>query len=310
MDPIILFFLLGLAAGMLRSDLRIPAAVYDFLSIYLLLAIGLKGGLELHHFPLGSLLPKVIVVVIVLGVFLPLVGYLVLRGMGKFPRVDAAAVAAHYGSVSVGTYAIAVAYLNTKHLEFESYITLFLAVLEMPAILVGVLLARGIDRNVPWKNLLHEILTGKAVICLAGGILIGWSAGPQRLASLNVFFVDLFRGMLSLFLLEMGLICSGQISALRRYGMFLVIFGVAMPFLGAFLAGMLGSFFHLSVGGVTLLMVLGASASYIAVPAAMRLSVPEANPSLFLAVSLGVTFPFNVTVGIPLYLKAAQVFFS
>ncbi|GIW52374.1 MAG: sodium-dependent bicarbonate transport family permease [Gemmatimonadales bacterium] len=305
LDPIILFFLLGVAAGLAGSDLRMPSAIYDFLTIYLLLAIGLKGGAELAKYPLLPLLPKVAAVVL-LGLVLPAIAYPVLRRAGKLKRADAASIAAHYGSVSMGTYAVALAYLGTQGVEYESYTTLFLALLEMPAIIVGVILARGITAQTHWGRLAREVFTGKAIVCLLGGLFIGWIAGEDSLSSVNGFFVDLFRGMLALFLLEMGLLCAAQMSPLRRYGPFLIAFGILMPLFGAALGTGLGLVLDLSPGGTALLAVLAGSASYIAVPAAMRISVPEANPALSLAASLGVTFPFNVTLGIPLYLQMAR----
>ncbi len=305
LDPIILFFLLGVAAGLVRSDLRIPSAVYDFLSIYLLLAIGLKGGIELAQYPLLPLLPKIVAVVL-LGIVLPLIAYSVLRSAGRFKRADAASIAAHYGSVSVGTYAVALAYLATQKVEYESYMTLFLVLLEMPAIIAGVVLARGITAQTQWGRLAHEVFTGRAIVCLLGGLLIGWIAGQDGLTSIDGFFFDLFRGMLALFLLEMGLLCAAQMGALRCYGPFLIVFGILMPLVSAVLGCGLGHVLDLSHGGTALLAVLAASASYIAAPAAMRISVPEANPALSLAASLGVTFPFNVTLGIPLYLEMAR----
>lgn len=304
-DPIILFFLLGVVAGLARSDLRMPSAIYDFLSIYLLLAIGLKGGVELARYPLAPLVPRMILVVAA-GLVLPILIFPVLRAVGRLPRPDAASIAAHYGSVSVGTYAVALAYLTSQEVAYESYVTLFLVLLEMPAIVVGVILARGVSRRTQWGRLAHEVFAGKAVVCLLGGLLIGWIAGQEGLTSMHGFFFDLFRGMLALFLLEMGLLCAVQMGTLRQHGLFLLAFGVLMPLVGAAAGAGLGWGMGLSAGGTALLAVLFASASYIAVPAAMRISVPEANPALSLAASLGVTFPFNVTVGIPLYLELAR----
>lgn len=304
-DPVILFFLLGVGAGLARSDLRLPPALYDFLSMYLLLSIGLKGGVELAEQPFAPLVPQ-IAVVFLMGVVLPLLAYPLLRYVGRFRRVDAASIAAHYGSVSVGTFAVAVAYLGTRGIPYESYLALFLVILEMPAILVGVVLARGLPGGSRWGHLAHEILAGKAIALLSGGLVIGWISSPESLASLEGFFFGLFRGFLALFLLEMGLICSAQIASLRRWGPFLAAFGVLMPVVSAVIGCLAGLLLGLSTGGTALLGVLAASASYIAVPAAMRISVPEANPTLSLAASLGVTFPFNVTLGIPLYLKMAQ----
>lgn len=300
MDPIILFFLLGLAAGLLRSELRLPSAVYDFLSIVLLLAIGLKGGIELAKQPFAGLLPQILTVV-AMGVVLPLAAYPVLRFAGKFKRADAASIAAHYGSVSVGTYAVAVAYLGSRQIFFEEHIPLLLVVLEVPAILVGIILARGMNKQTRWGVVAHEVFLGKGVVLLLGGLLIGWAAGPEGIAQLKPLFFDLFKGVLALFLLEMGILTASQFSSLRRYGLFLLGFGILMPLVSGIVGAILGYLLGLSVGGTTMLAILAASASYIAVPAAMRISVPEANPTLSLSASLGVTFPFNVLLGIPIY---------
>ena len=300
-----LFFLLGLAAGIARADLRLPPAIYEFLSILLLLSIGLKGGVELATQPFGALLPQMFAVVL-MGILLPLAAYPVLRFAGRLERADAASIAAHYGSVSVGTYAVAAAYLTYRQVAFEEYMPVFLVLLEMPAIVVGILLARGVDRNTPWRVVGREVLLGKSVVLLLGGLLIGWVAGPQGIKPIEGLFFDLFKGVLALFLLEMGLIAAGQVGSLRRHGGFLIAFGVAMPLVAGALGAGLGWMLGLSVGGTALLTTLAASASYIAVPAAMRQSVPEANPTLSLAASLGVTFPFNFLVGIPLYHRLAE----
>ena len=304
-DPIILFFLLGLAAGLLRSELRLPAAVYELVSILLLLAIGLKGGVELAKQPFSHLLPQMLAVV-AMGFFLPLVAFPVLRYAGRFKRADAASIAAHYGSVSVGTYAVAVAYFGTRQIAFEEYMPLLLVLLEIPAILVGIVLARGLSRQTRWGTVAHEVFLGKGIVLLIGGLLIGWAAGPEGLSSIKPLFFDLFKGILALFLLEMGLITAAQVGSLRQYGPFLLVFGVAMPLFSALVGTGLGWALGLSVGGTAMLATLAASASYIAVPAAMRLSVPEANPTLSLVAVLGITFPFNVLAGIPLYYVVAE----
>jgi hypothetical protein len=305
LDPVVLFFLLGLAAGLARAELRLPPAIYEFLSTVLLLAIGLKGGVELASQSLAALLPKM-TAVILMGILLPLAAYPVLRYAGGLARADAASIAAHYGSVSVGTYAVAVAYLGFRQVAFEGYLPVFVVLLEMPAIVVGILLARGIDRQTRWQRVAHEVLLGKSILLLFGGLLIGWVAGPEGIRSIEGLFFDLFKGVLALFLLEMGLIAAGQIGSLRRHGLFLIAFGIAMPLVAGVLGAGLGRLLALSVGGTALLATLAASASYIAVPAAMRLSVPEANPTLSLGASLGVTFPFNILVGIPLYHQLAE----
>ncbi|MFH1011729.1 MAG: sodium-dependent bicarbonate transport family permease [bacterium] len=305
-DPVVLFFFLGLAADLLRSDLRLPPAIYEFLSVLLLLSIGLKGGVELATQSFAALLPKM-VVVIRLGILLKLIADPVLRYAGRFKRVDAASIAAHYGSVSVGTFAVAMAHLTSHQVPYEHYMTLILVLLEIPAIAVGVALARGITRETRWGFLAHEVLFGKSIVLLLGGLLIGWAAGPEGVESLNGLFFDLFKGVLALFLLEMGLICATQVGSLRRHGLFLVGFGVGMPLFGAAIGSVVGWLMDLSPGGTALLATLSGSASYIAVPAAMRLMVPESNPALSLGASLGVTFPFNVTLGIPLYLQMARL---
>ncbi|MFO7763500.1 MAG: sodium-dependent bicarbonate transport family permease [Wenzhouxiangellaceae bacterium] len=305
MDPIILFFLLGLAAGLAKSELKLPSAIYEFVSILLLLSIGLKGGVELARQPFLALLPDILAA-LALGVFLPLVAFPVLLLLGKFKRADAASIAAHYGSVSVGTYAVAVAWLASRNIEFEAQMPLLLVVLEIPAILVGILLVRGRGQQTRWGEVAHEVFLGKGIVLLIGGLLIGWLSDPDALASIEPLFFDLFKGILAVFLLEMGLITASRAGSLRHYGLFLIGFGIAMPLFGAVVGGLLGLALGLSPGGTMVLATLAASASYIAVPAAMRISVPEANPTLSLTASLGVTFPFNVLVGIPLYWRLAE----
>ena len=305
MDPVILFFLLGLVAGLARSELRLPPAIYELLSILLLLTIGLKGGVELAQQPVARILPQALAVLL-MGILLPLLVFPVLRAVGRLDRPNAASVAAHYGSVSVATYAVGVTYLATVGISFEAHLALFLVILEIPAIVVGIVLARGISRDTKWGRLSHEIFLGKSIVLLIGGLLIGWAAGPKGVAPLEPLFFDAFKGVLALFLLEMGLIAASQARALRKRGLFLVAFGVVAPVPLAFIGALLGWALGLSIGGTTMLAVLAGSASYIAAPAAMRIAVPEAHPALSLTASLGVTFPFNIFIGIPLYLAIAS----
>lgn len=303
-DPVILFFILGIVAGLARSNLRLPEQIYEFVSFLLLLSIGLKGGIELARQPFNVLLPQIVAVAL-MGMLLPLFAFPVLRSLGKFKRADAASIAAHYGSVSVGTFAVAVAYLNNNDVFFEEYFPVLVVVLEIPAILVGILLVRGLSKTTQWGLVAHEIFSGKGIVLLTGGLVIGWVSGPANVTTIEPLFFDLFKGILALFLLEMGLIVSSQLAALRRYGLFLVVFGILMPLFSASVGTLLGLLLNLSVGGTAMLATLAASASYIAVPAAMRISVPEANPTLSLTASLGVTFPFNVLLGISLYYEVA-----
>lgn len=308
-DPVVLFFLLGLGAGLARAELKLPTAIYEFVSMILLLSIGLKGGMQLAVQPLGSLLPDVMVV-IGLGLVLPLIAFPVLRFVGRLPRADAASVAAHYGSVSVGTFAVAISYAASRGISYEAYMPLFLVVLEIPAILVGIVLARGISRQTRWGALSREILLGKSVVLLLGGLVIGWIAGPVGLKPVEPLFFDLFKGVLALFLLEMGLIASGHLSGALRHGPFLLVFGVATPVAFASIGIGCGWALGLSPGGILLLAVLAGSASYIAAPAALRAAVPEANPAISLTASLAITFPFNILVGIPLYHRMVEAWLA
>jgi hypothetical protein len=299
-EPVILFFLLGLSAGLLRSDLKIPGVVYEALSIFLLLAIGLKGGVELaRHDVLDLAVPALVVVSV--AMLIPLACFPVLLRVGRLPRADAASIAAHYGSVSVVTFAVASSFLASRSVAADGYMTVFLALLELPALLVGVFLARRGQGQVSWGTLLHEVLAGKSIILLAGGLLIGWLAGPEGIRPLDRVFFDLFKGMLAFFLLEMGLVAAGRLADLRRAGPFLVAFAVVAPVCAGLLGIVTASLLGFSVGNAVLLATLYASASYIAAPAAMRIAVPEANPALSIGASLGITFPFNLISGIPLY---------
>jgi hypothetical protein len=305
LDPVVLFFVLGVAAGLARAELRLPAAIYDFVSAILLLSIGLKGGIQLASQPVGSLAVDV-ALVLILGVLLPLLVFPVLRFAGRLPRADAASVAAHYGSVSVGTFAVAISYAARQGIAYEEHLPLFVVLLEVPAILVGILLARGVSRETRWGPLAHELFLGKSIVLLLGGLAIGWAAGPEGVQPFAPLFFDLFKGVLALFLLEMGLIASSQISGALRYGLFLVAFGLVAPVVLAAIGAGFGMLMGLSPGGVMLLAVLAGSASYIAAPATMRAAVPEANPAISLTASLAITFPFNILVGIPLYHRMTE----
>ncbi len=299
-DPIIAFFLLGALAGLLRADLRLPQAIYEFLSTLLLLSIGLKGGVELARQPMRGLAPE-IAAVVALGVALALAAYGILRAFGRLERPDAASIAAHYGSVSVGTFAVAVAFLLHADVPYEPKLALFLVVLEVPALLVGILLARGRQSAAAWGPVLREVLLGRSVLLLLGGLAIGWFAGAEGIKGFAPLFVDLFKGILALFLLEMGLIASEHFGWLRRHGLFLAAFAIAVPVVFGLAGAACGLALGLSPGGTTLLATLAGSASYIAAPAAMRTAVPEASPALSLTASLAITFPFNIVAGIPLY---------
>jgi hypothetical protein len=299
-EPVILFFLLGLLAGLARSDLKIPAVLYESLSIFLLLAIGLKGGVELARQSLAELLLPALVIVGI-GAVLPLIAFPVLQRLGKLSRADAASVAAHYGSVSVVTFAVGAAYLANLGVDYEGYMVVFLVLLEFPALMIGVWLARRGQGESNLGKVLHEVFAGKSIVLLVGGLLICWLAGADGLKPLDKVFFDLFKGLLAIFLLEMGLVAASRIGDLRRAGAFLLGFAVVMPLFAGTLGALTASLLGLSVGGAALLATLYASASYIAAPAAMRIAVPEANPALSIGAALGITFPFNLVIGIPAY---------
>ena len=304
LDVVVGFFILGAIAQLVRSDLRLPTGLYQSCVIFLLLAIGLKGGAALSSYSAATLVPQSLAVV-AFGALLPLVAFPILYWIGKWSRIDAAATAAHYGSVSVATYAVAVALLDARGVDYEAYFPLFVALLEVPAIIVGILLARGAMARDEMGKVAHEVAFNQGVLLLLGGIAIGAWAG-ERTASVMPFFGTLFHGVLALFLLEMGRVAAARLPEIRAQGAFLLSFGIVMPLLGAAGGAGLAILLGLSPGGIFLLAVLGSSASYIAVPAAMAVALPQANASVSITLSLAITFPFNVLVAIPVYLALVQ----
>jgi len=308
-SPIILMFVLGIAASLLRSDLRLPESIYNALAIYLLLAIGLKGGVELHKTPLSEFFWPALVTLI-LGILTPVTAYNILRRLGKLDRLNASAIAAHYGSVSAVTFIVAVAFAGMNGYTPEGYLPALVAILEVPAIVVALMIAYTREKRAgSWQDALHEVLAGRSILLLAGGLIIGWITGPSGFESISPFFQSGFQGALALFLLEMGIITARRLEGLKEIGGFLIMFGIAVPLLHGFLAILLGSFAGLSVAGSAILGAMVSSASYIAAPAAVRIALPEANPTLYLTASLGITFPFNITFGIPIYFAIAEWIF-
>ena len=319
-DVVVLFFLLGVFARLVKSDLRLPEALYETLSIYLLLAIGLKGGIELSKQPLAALAPQV-AACMALGFAIPFLLYPVGRAL-RLGGADAAALAAHYGSVSVVTYAVASAALAREGIAHESHAALWVAVMEAPGLVAGILLARWSARRAAagggtgegagegahggWGTLAHDVLFGKSVLLLLGGLAIGAVAGEAGTAPIQAVFIDPFKGVLALFLLELGLVAGGRLAEVRRFGAAVLVIGLGAPPLLALAGGAVGLGLGLSTGGVALLATLAASASYIAAPTAMRIAVPQANAALSITAALGITFPFNIVVGIPLYIALAQ----
>ncbi len=310
-DVVVLFFLLGVFARLVKSDLRLPEALYETLSIYLLLAIGLKGGIELSKQPLAALAPQVAAAVL-LGFAIPFALFPLLRAF-RLNGPDSAALAAHYGSVSVVTFAVVTAALAREGIAYESHAPLWVAVMEAPGLVAGILLARWSMRNegeagkpTRWGALAHDVLFGKSVLVLMGGLAIGAVAGVEGTAPIKALFIDPFKGVLALFLLELGLVAGGRLSELRRFGAPVLLVGLIAPPLLALAGAAVGVALQLSTGGVAIMATLAASASYIAAPTAMRIAVPQANAALSITAALGITFPFNLVVGIPLYIQLAK----
>lgn len=318
-DPAILFFVFGILAGSLKSNLEIPPQISRFLSLYLLMALGLKGGFALAQS--GMTLEVLISLGAALGmaVLVPVLGYLTLRRF--LNGFDAAAIAATYGSVSAVTFITAVQYLDTHGINFGGHMAAAMALMESPAIVLAVVLANharqkaaaaagpGVTAsgNAPLGRILHEALTDGAQLLLVGAMLIGILTGASGEAAMKPFSVDLFKGMLAFFLLDMGLLAARNMGKLKGQSVWLLVYAIAGPLVHAGIALALGWALGMSSGNVALLMVLAASASYIAVPAVIRHAIPEANPSLYFGMSLGLTFPFNILIGIPLYVHVAQL---
>jgi hypothetical protein len=311
LSPIILFFVLGFAAAYAKSDLTVPEAVAKAMSLYLLFAIGFKGGASVASHGVDTALILSLVAGVVLSFVLPLVAFALLRVMSGLDVTNAAAVAAHYGSISIVTFVAGTSVLDSAGLAGEGFMVAVAAAMEAPAILAALwLIARYGDKTNSEEmdgELLREILLNGSIVLLIGSFLIGAITGADGLARIESFIVAPFQGVLCLFLLDMGLVAGrGLRSAAGVLRPGLLAFGIVMPLVGSLFGLAAGMLIGLSAGGVALFMVLSASASYIAVPAAMRVALPEANPSIYLTLSLGVTFPFNLTLGIPIYLAIAR----
>jgi len=315
-SPPLLFFFLGAAAAWLRSDLEVPGQVAKFLSLYLLFAIGFKGGVALSGDALDGRAWGGILAALALACVVPLLAFVILKR--RLGTADAAALAATYGSISAVTFVTATSYLDQNGISWGGHLVAAMALMESPAIIIGILLYRiygerpegDASPGIDWRELGREACLNGSVFLIVGSMLIGWITGARGMTTLSPFVGDLFIGMLCLFLLDMGIVAARRLRDLRqgRMGLrtnagapFLLGFAILFPLFNAMLAGSVAWLIGLPEGDALLLTVLGASASYIAVPAALRLALPEANPSLYLPMSLAVTFPFNLLVGIPLY---------
>ena len=310
LDPVVLFFILGAVAGLLKSDLRVPQSFYNTISLYLLISIGIKGGIELYHSDADSVVIPILATLL-LGVIITNLAKFMLDKTNKFNAADAISIATHYGSVSAVTFAVVISYVKSQGIAYENYMTVLLVMLEIPAIITGVILAAKASNkaNNNIGVIIKEVFLGKSILLIVGGIFIGYTVGYTDNKQINFFFFDLFKGFLCLFMLEMGIITSERIKDLKKVGLTLIAFGVVMPLISATFGILTGVFCGLSQGGTTILAAMAASASYIAAPAAMRLALPEANPTFSLTAALGITFPFNVILGIPLYSYLTALFY-
>ncbi len=307
-SPPVLFFALGVAAALMRSDLSIPEAIAKGLSLYLMLSIGFKGGVAAGAHGLGFDLIAVIAAAVVLSFLIPFIAFGFLKLTTALPQVDMAAISAHYGSISIVTFIAAISAIEAAGLTYPGIMVAAAAAMEVPAIATALFLARSraegpVQGETPWR----EAALNGSVLLLVGAFIVGLITGEQGYEDVAPFIVAPFTGVLCLFLLDMGLVAGGELRQARKnLTPALLGFGLYMPPIGGLLGGAAGALIGMDTGGVALLTVLAASASYIAVPAAMRLALPEARPSLYLTLSLAITFPFNLTIGIPLYIAYAD----
>ncbi len=306
-DIVIMFFLLGVLAGVAKSDLKVPKAAYDTLSILLMLTLGLKGGLALHGNVNWQLLPEVITVLL-LGIAIPLLLYPLLRKFVQLNTANSASIAAHYGSASAGTFAVALAFAEVNNLTIAPQTTLYLVLLELPAIVVGILLfKKATGNNSSMKGIWHEALTSRGVVLLTGGVIIGYLYGPDGNKDVTPLFLGAFKALLALFLLEMGVCASQHLNPFPIQHWKLITFALLAPFALALIGTAAGFALQLPIGSTLILASLTASASYIAAPAAIKAAIKEADVGLAIFAALGVTFPLNVLIGIPVYFKLLQL---
>jgi hypothetical protein len=310
LSPVILAFALGIFATLVKSELSFPEGLQSALTIYLLFAIGLKGGMKLEGMSLGVVGVPLLSAVL-LSLAIPVWSFHLLKSLVRLDATNAGAVAAHYGSVSAVTFGAAIAFLENAQVPAEGYVPALLAVMEAPAIVVAVFLAMkhgaaGGAKEGGFKGMLHDLLTGKGIILLLGGLVIGVLSGHKGFEQVAPLFDAPFKGVLTLFLLEVGLVTGRKLHDLKTVGWRLASFAIVMPVLHGFLGALTGKWCGLGVGGATVLATLAASASYIAAPAAIRIALPNASPALYFTSSLAITFPFNIVFGIPLYHSMAR----
>lgn len=302
-NPTLLFFLLGIIATIVKSDLEIPESSSKFISLYLLFAIGFKGGQELAHGHFSSEIVYSIIMGILIASLIPIYTFFILKR--SISISDAGAVAATYGSVSAVTFVSAVSFLEAQQIPFGGHMVAVMALMESPAIIVGVILMMQYDKEAQnaggMKSILRHSFTNGSVLLIFGSLIIGFIADTKQAEGIKPFTTDIFKGFLALFLLEMGIVTAKRFSAFRKYGLFLSVFAILIPAFNGCIIALVSGLVTESVGNRFIFAILAASASYIAVPAAMRLAAPKADPGLYIPMALGLTFPFNITVGMPLY---------
>lgn len=304
----VLTFIFGFLAARIKSDVRVPDAIYAFLSTYLLFGIGLKGGHSLKTSSFSELATPALTT-IACGILIPLLAFLTLKLIKALNDVDRGSIAAHYGSTSLVTFSAGLLFLESNNVFVEGYAPALLTLLEIPGLIVGIFLAsRSLTTKVRWSSTLKEVLLGKTVLLLAGGLTIGLITSNEGYMKVSPFFVELLNGFLVLFLLHLGYLAGSNFSEIRKVGAPLAAFGIFFPLLSGLIGVTAGSLIGMSVGGATMLGILAASASYIAAPAAVAVALPTASPTLALMSSIGITFPFNLILGIPIYYKIAQLF--
>lgn len=304
----VLTFIFGILAARIKSDVRVPDAIYQFLSIYLLFGIGLKGGHSLKTSSLSELATPALTT-IACGILIPLLAFLVLKLIKVLNDVDRGSIAAHYGSTSLVTFSAGLLFLESNNIFVEGYAPALLTLLEIPGLIVGIFLAsRSLTTKVRWSSTLKEVLLGKTVLLLAGGLVIGLITSKEGYLKVSPFFVELLNGFLVLFLLHLGYLAGSNFAEIKKVGAPLAAFGIFFPLFSGVIGVTAGSLIGMSVGGATMLGILAASASYIAAPAAVSVALPTASPTLALMSSIGITFPFNLILGIPIYYKIAQLF--
>ena len=307
LNPPVLFFFLGMLAVFMKSELTIPQPLPKLFSLYLLIAIGLHGGYELSHSGFSAYIFKALLIAVFMSMLVPLYSFFILRT--KIDVYNAIAIAATFGSISAVTFITGITYLDTVGVEYGGFMVASMALMESPAIVIGLVFAAlfakdpndDSDAKTDWKEILREAFLNPSVFLLVGALIIGILTGEKGWHSMEPLFGTLFKGFLAFFLLDMGLVAARKIHELKKVGFFLIAFALIMPMVNAMVATGIGYMFEIEKGDAFLLALLSASASYIAVPAAMRLSVPQANPGIYLPLSLAVTFPFNISLGIPLY---------